>query len=107
MILLLSCPLKLYEDDDEGEQREGLDEHQAENHRGTDGVCGAWIARHTFARCGCDPPLTETAAERCDTHAEGCGDAEQTTSGVITAGGCVGALRERCGSDEHHRRERR
>src|SRR5262249_46987856 len=98
-------PLDLYEDDDEGEQREGLDKYQTENHGGADGTGCSRVASHAFAGCGRHAALTETAAKGCNAHAEGCCDAEQPTSGVA-AGGCFGSLRERCGSDEHYRRER-
>src|SRR6266851_4973233 len=41
--------LDLHEDDHQGEEREGLDEYQAENHRRADCSCRSGIAGHAFA----------------------------------------------------------
>jgi hypothetical protein len=54
---VLPGDLDLHEDDNQGEERERLDEDQAENHRRADGRRCAGIASHAFARRRSDTAL--------------------------------------------------
>src|SRR5579883_1758753 len=62
--------LALEEDDDEGVQRERLDQDEAEDERATDGVGRAWVTGHRFGGTGDCTALREAAEAGRDGHTE-------------------------------------
>src|ERR1039458_1284893 len=76
--------LHLGENNDQGEQREGLDKGQTENQEGEDASASAGVAGQSFDGRSNRPALTEAAHAGGQTHTQTSADRHQTDGGRAT-----------------------